>query len=244
MIVVPAEQLLQFTKHRPFPLPADQWFVYQQWKDTLFLHCPIEPDLVKPLLPAGLTLDTITGIAWVSVVVFTITDLRMRLMSVFPLLPAFHELNLRTYVQRDNIPGIYFLQIKASSERAVLVNRLMTKLRYQYAAIRKTPSFHYHMTADKGSNLLDIDFHAGPFLNDVPSLDRWLTERYCCYQDDGPALYRYHIHHPVWPLYSVQPNYHLLRYNFRDLHLTDQTVHIMHYSPLQSTLIWRRERVV
>src|SRR5687768_1736998 len=138
MIDIPASQLLQYTKHRPFPLPDKPWFIYQQWKDTLFLHSPIEPELVKPLLPAGIELDIMSGYAWVSVVVFSITESRMRLFSMVPLLPAFNELNLRTYVVRDKIPGIYFLQIKANSERAVFMNRMMTKLRYQYADIRKT----------------------------------------------------------------------------------------------------------
>jgi uncharacterized protein len=244
MIIIPAEKLLEFTKHRPFPLPEKKWFIYQQWKDNLFLHSPVEPKLVKPLLPAGLELDTISGYAWVSVVVFSITDLRTRFLPVLPLLPAFNELNLRTYVKYDNIPGIYFLQIKADSTKAVMLNRAMTKLPYQYADIRKTPSFHYHMNAEKEGNLLDIDFKAGSFFNEVPALDRWLTERYCCYQDDGAKLYRYNIHHPVWPLYRVDPNDHLMRFNFPNWKLTDESVHVMHYSPLQTSLIWRRERIV
>jgi uncharacterized protein len=243
MITIPAKKLLQFTKHRPFPLSKKPWFIYQQWKDVLFLHSPVEPELVKPLLPDGLKLDVISGYAWVSVVLFTITDLRIRVLPVLPLLPAFNEMNLRTYVVRDNIPGIHFMQIKASDQKAVLLNRMMTKLPYQYADIRKTPEFHYLMNAEIEHNLLDIDFNSGPFFHDVPNLDRWLTERYCSYQHDGKNLYRYHIHHPKWPLYYVQTNYNLLRYKLRDLYLTDQSVHLMHYSPLQSALIWPRERI-
>jgi uncharacterized protein YqjF (DUF2071 family) len=242
MIDIPASQLLQYTKHRPFPLPDKPWFIYQQWKDVLFLHSPVKPDVLRPLLPADLALDITSGYAWVSIVVFAITESRMRLFSMVPLLPAFNELNLRTYVVRDKIPGIYFLQIKANSERAVLMNRMMTKLRYRYADIRKTASLHYFMT-EKSNNILDIDFRPGPYFNEVPTLDRWLTERYCCYQDDGPAMYRYHIHHPVWPLYQVETNYQLLRFDLPDWQLTDQSIHLLHYSPLQSTLIWRRERI-
>jgi uncharacterized protein YqjF (DUF2071 family) len=243
MITIPTKKLLQSTKHRPFPLPDKPWFIYQEWKDVLFLHTPVEPDMVNPLLPNGLSLDLISGYAWISVVLFTVNDSRMRLMPVLPLLPAFNEMNLRTYVKRDHIPGIYFLQIKADSEKAVLVNRMMTKLPYQYAQILKTPAFHYFMTAENENNLLDIDFQSGPFYHDVPNLDRWLTERYCCYQDDDSNLYRYNIHHPKWLLYNVQTNYSLLRYHFQNLFLTDQSVHLMHYSPIQTALIWQRERI-
>lgn len=243
MITIPAKKLLGFTKHRPFPLPKKHYLIYQQWTDVLFLHCPVEPNLVKSLLPAGLDLDTISGYAWVSVVVFSITDLRTRFLPVVPLLPAFNELNLRTYVKRDNKPGIYFTQIKANSTQAVVLNKAITKLPYQYAEIRKAPSFHYHMNAEKEGNLLNIDFHPGSFYREVSPLDRWLTERYCCYQEDGPKLYRYDVHHPVWPLYHVDANFHLMRFNLPDRQLTDQSVHLMHYSPLQSALIWRREQV-
>jgi uncharacterized protein len=244
MIINPSEQLLQFTKHRPFPLPDKPWLIYQQWNDVLFLHSPVKPDVVKRMLPAGLELDTISGYAWLSVVVFTITNTRTHLLPFIPMLPTFNEFNLRTYVRCNNIPGIYFIHIKASSQSAVLMNRVMTKLRYQHANIRKTPPCHYFMTAEKGSNMLDIDFNPGRFFNAVPALDRWLTERYCCYQEDGARIYRYNIHHPAWPLYEVQTNYHMLRYNLPNLLLTDQSVHLLHYSPVQSALIWQKDRVV
>jgi uncharacterized protein YqjF (DUF2071 family) len=120
---------------------------------------------------------------------------------------------------------------------------MLTKLPYRYADIKRTDASHYFMAAESGSSMLDIDFHPGPFFYEVPALDRWLTERYCSYQHDGAGLYRYHIHHAVWPLYNVQINYNMLRYNFKDLHLTEESVHLMHYSPLHSALIWRRERV-
>jgi uncharacterized protein YqjF (DUF2071 family) len=181
MINTMPDQLLQFTKHRPFPLPNNNWFIYQQWKDVLFLHSPVKPDAVRPLIPDCLTLDLISGYAWVSVVAFAITDMRLRMLPVLLILPEFNELNLRTYVQHGRTPGIYFLQINASSERVVLMNRLMTKLRYQYADIKKETSYHYFMTAEKGNNVLDIDFSPGPFYNEVSTLDRWLTERYCSY---------------------------------------------------------------
>ena len=244
MLTIPAEKLLSFAKHRPFPLPEKPYLIYQQWKDVLFLHSPIEPKLVKPLLPAGLEPDMISGYAWISVVVFSITDLRKRFVPFIPLLPTFNELNLRTYVKQDNQPGVYFMQIKTDSISAAIINRALTKLPYQHTELHKGPSLRYYMNAEKESNLLDIDFQTGRFINMVPSLERWLTERYCCYQEDGTKLYRYHIHHPVWPLYSVDINYHLMRFNFTDWQLTDQSVHIMHYSPLQSALIWQRERIL
>jgi uncharacterized protein len=242
MINIIADQLLQFTSHRPFALPDKHWLIYQQWTDVLFLHSPVTPELVKPLLPRGLKLDTISGLTWVSMVLFAVSDMRMRLLPV-PLLPAFNELNLRTYVHYDNIPGIYFLQIKANSKSAVLLTNFITKLRYQYGDLQRFSSHHYGLTEESGSKMLDIDFLPGQYFDIVPTLDRWLTERYCCYQDDGEKLYRYDIHHPKWPLYQVQTNHHTLRYSFHDWKLTETSVHLMHFSPLQSALIWPRKRV-
>jgi len=238
-----ASKILEFTAHRPFPLPGKQWFIYQQWKDVVFLHTPVRPELVRPLIPPGLQLDTTSGYAWISVVLFEVADMRMRFMPVMPLVPEFNELNLRTYVQYDKIPGIYFTQIKANKKTAVTMTNLITKLRYQLADLKKLSQFHYSLTMEPGRNLVDIDFTPGPFFREVPALDRWLTERYCCYQDDGHKLYRYHIHHPMWPLYQVNAHQFTLRYSFPNWKLTEESVHLMHYSPVQSALIWRREQI-
>ena len=38
------------------------------WHDLLFAHWPVPADLVRPLIPPGLQIDTWDGSAWLGVV--------------------------------------------------------------------------------------------------------------------------------------------------------------------------------
>ena len=46
------------TSHRPWQLPNSRWVMFMRWHDLLFLHWPIRPELVRPLIPTTLELDT------------------------------------------------------------------------------------------------------------------------------------------------------------------------------------------
>ncbi len=47
-----------------------------RWHDLLFLHWPVVPDLIRPLIPQGLELDTFDGSAWIGVVPFRMSGVR------------------------------------------------------------------------------------------------------------------------------------------------------------------------
>jgi uncharacterized protein len=53
---------------RSWPLPNYPWMMRMTWSELLFAHWPVDPEVVNPLLPAGLTLDKYDGQAWVGVV--------------------------------------------------------------------------------------------------------------------------------------------------------------------------------
>ena len=85
------------------------------WRSLLFLHWPLPPDAVRPLLPAEMTLDTFDGSAWVGLVPFTMTGVKFRWLGSIPSMRRFHECNVRTYVHRDGEPGVWFFSLDAAS---------------------------------------------------------------------------------------------------------------------------------
>ena len=113
----------------------------QTWHDLLFAHWPLVPDDLRPTLPPGLRLDTYAGRAWVGVVPFRLSGLRLRGLPPVPWLSAFPELNVRTYVTAppDNKPGVYFYSLDAGNPLAVAAARRLA-LRYFAArmAVRRT----------------------------------------------------------------------------------------------------------
>jgi len=87
--------------------------MYQSWDKLLFMHWPMPAEALRPLIPDPLTIDTFEGIAWMGVTPFTMWGLRPVFPPSLPALSRSHELNVRTYVYLDGIPGVWFLSLDA-----------------------------------------------------------------------------------------------------------------------------------
>src|ERR1700690_3843835 len=94
--------------HRPWPAPSRLWIMKQEWHDLLFLHWPVPPEQIRPLIPGSLDLETHEGSAWVGIVPFRMAGVRLRGTPALPGLSAFPELNVRTYVRSGDKPGVWF----------------------------------------------------------------------------------------------------------------------------------------
>ncbi len=100
------------------------------WRDGLFVHWAVDPELVEPTLPDGLSVDTHEGNAYLGVVPFVMDDIRPRGV---PVGLSFPELNLRTYVEGPNGPGVYFYSLDADDPVGVTVARRLFALPYYRA---------------------------------------------------------------------------------------------------------------
>ena len=91
----------------------------QVWHDLLFAHWPVTPDELRSLVPAPLELDLYDGRAWVAVTPFHMSGVRIRGFPPMPGMSAFPELNVRTYVKFDGVPGVFFFSLDAGNRLAV-----------------------------------------------------------------------------------------------------------------------------
>ena len=204
--------LLDQTAHRPWPLPSKPWVMTMHWHDLLFLHWPVRPEIIRPLIPRGLELDTFDGAAWIGVIPFRMTGVRPRYLPRFAGL-AFAEMNVRTYVWTPGRSGVWFFSLDAASRLAVKTARASYGLPYYNARMEvqlEGESVHYHsIRVDKKSP--GAEFHAsykptGEVYRSAPgTLDRWLTDRYCLYAVDRRGRLGYaEIHHLPWPLQPAE----------------------------------------
>ncbi|HXM36562.1 MAG TPA: DUF2071 domain-containing protein [Pyrinomonadaceae bacterium] len=191
--------------------PEGQPLMHQSWGKLLFMHWRIDNAQLRPLIPAELEIDAFDGSAWIAVVPFTIWDTRA-LPPYIPTLPglsAMHELNVRTYVVRDRVPGVWFFSLDCNSRAAVLGARSFFHLPYYNADIelkqeadaidysllrRGEPAAKFHGRWTIGEAL------PVSRLSQPDSLEFFLTERYCLYSVHAGKLYRGRIHHQPWPL--------------------------------------------
>lgn len=69
------------------------------------------PEIISGLLPSDLLLDTSEGNAWVSLAAFDVDKMRVHYLPPFPYISNFKEINVRTYVTHNGVPGIYMFSI-------------------------------------------------------------------------------------------------------------------------------------
>ena len=117
--------------------PAGPWVMAQRWHDLLFAHWRCAAGDLRPLIPAPLEIETFDGSAWIGVIPFYMSGVRMRGMPPIPTAHAFLELNVRTYVTLDGRPGVWFFSLDAASSLAVIGARLGIRLPYFRAAMRR-----------------------------------------------------------------------------------------------------------
>lgn len=235
-----ASSLLKINAHRPFPLPQRTWKYYQEWDDTIFLHYRVPQELVWELLPQGLSLDIHRGEAWVSVVAFSVKNMCLKFLPPLPYISDFHEINLRTYVVKDGIPGIYFITIEASKTISVFLAKNFVGLKYIKGKIKKKHN-RYSLRRSKEGNYLNIKYCSLQSVKEKNELEKWLTERYCAYEMINKKLYRFNIHHKAWPLKVMKLRKLKLLFQKNEL-VIDAQPDLQHYSPHQKVLLWGRER--
>ncbi len=243
--------VLKTIEHRESPLPRGPWVMTQIWHELLFAHWPLAPQLLRPLIPAVLPIDTFEGEAWVGVVPFRMSNVRPRGLPAVGALSRFPELNVRTYVKTGNMPGVYFFSLDAGNPIAVAIARAIYHLPYFNAIMRcqreETTIHYYSHRTHRGASQADFVANYRPIAPVTyaarGSLAHWLTERYSLYTVVGNRLYCGEIHHGPWPLQAAELEIERdTMARSHNISLPDTTP-LLHYSEQQEVLIWPLHRV-
>jgi uncharacterized protein YqjF (DUF2071 family) len=232
------------TQHRSWPVPKRPWVMGQTWDDLLFSHYRVPAATLRTLVPEGLEVQEHSGSGWLGVTPFVIAGLRARGLLPLPYASSFRELNVRTYVTRDEKPGIWFFSLDASSRLAVEAARRLYRLPYFHAEIsmrRRGDEILYDCSRDDGKAFSATYAADGDVFNAEPgTLEHFLTERYCLYAEHEGELYRAEIHHRRWPLQRAQAQIELNTMPPFKLEPIEQP--FFYYSKRQDVVIWPLER--
>jgi uncharacterized protein len=212
----------------------------QTWDDLLFAHYRVEANQLRGLVSDQVEVEEHSGSAWLGVTPFAVVGLRARGLPAFPFVSSFLELNVRTYVTRDDRPGIWFFSLDASSRLAVEAARRIYRLPYYPASIsltRQGESVSYECNRHSGKAFSGSYRPDGDVLHaEEGTLEHFLTERYCLYTEDRGSLYRAEIHHRPWPLQPAEAQIDLNTMPPSVIRLEDEPV--LHYSARQDVVIW------
>lgn len=209
---------------------------------------------VRPLIPAGLKIQEFDGSAWIGAVPFRMSGVMYRPLPDLPWISAFPELNLRTYVECDGKPGVWFFSLDATNPLAVWAARRFFHLPYFQAAIDikavdgtdSSRGFSYSSVRREGAVTFRARYRptSDVFTATAGSLESFLTERYCLYaQAPTGQLLRSEVHHPQWSLQHAEADI-----DHNDLHLPlgltlQGPPQTLHFSKQLDVIIWSPEEV-
>lgn len=237
------------TDHRPWPLPTESWSWRQTWCDLLFAHWRVPAPVLRPHVPPGLTLQEFDGSAWLGVVPFRMEGVTLRNVPPVPFLSAFPELNVRTYVDRDGRPGVWFFSLDTTNPFAVRAARALFHLPYFGASMRVAadgPGFRYRSRRDERPPAqLDMTYEpAGAVFEAEPgTLDHFLTERYCLYAASSGGLFITEIHHVPWPLQPARAQIERNTMGSQVGLALDTPPLTLHFARRQEVVIWNPKRL-
>jgi uncharacterized protein len=178
------------------------------WERALFLHYEVEATVLQRELP--FELDLWNGKAFVSLVAFTMRDMRLRVggrVGAWLCKPvATHSfLNVRTYVRHRGEAGICFLSEWLSSWLSVQLGPRLYGLPYRYAKIRYDHVHEQKQLSGKVESLNGGQFVYEARMDgdrfkpcEAGSLDEFLVERYTAFNCGGRRRLFFRIWHPPW----------------------------------------------
>ncbi len=201
-------------------LPPRRWPVMRQkWRELLFVHWPVPPGVLRPLVPPKLELDLFEGQAYVGLVPFTMKGVRPVGLPPVHGLSSFHETNIRTYVHHDGRdPGVWFFSLDAANSIAVALARRFFHLPYFHARMfleREAPAEDDapRPILYAGIRLRPDPRPASYLIRAVPqeavraaepgSLEHFLIERYLLYTLVDDRVYVGQVHHRPYPVRSA-----------------------------------------
>ena len=193
------------------------WVMRMRWVDLLFAHWPLDPEVLRPHVPVDLAIDTFDGRAWLGIVPFGMEDVAPRGIPRAPVLSAFPEVNVRTYVRHGDLAGVWFLSLDAASRLTVEGARAAFHLPYYRAAMSieregDTVRYRSRRTDHRGATAeLDVQYRPiGPVELGAPgSLEAWLTDRWRLFAIDAVGrVERTEIRHARWPLQPAEATFY------------------------------------
>ena len=195
------------------PDPVRRAVMKQKWLDLAYLHYDYEPDVVQGLLPAGLEVDRFDDRAWVGLIPFSMRDIGVPGLPAVPYLGSFPEINVRTYVRRNGVPGVWFFSLDVNRLLPALVARAAYRLPYCWGrASHRVLDGESHTTVERRwpsatrGAFTRIDLEVGEAISQPTAFDVWSSARWGLYSRGWgrDSLWYAAVDHPTWSLRGVR----------------------------------------
>jgi len=182
----------------------------QGWYDLVYVHFEYPADVVQQLLPSGLEVDTYNDKAWVGLIPFSMRGIGLPRLPAIPYFGSFPEVNVRTYVTRNGVPGVWFFSLDINRMAPTFIARTTYQLPYCFGAVSHmregddvytTVKRRWPRHSDAKTPRTALHIRIGDHIDTPTDFDVFVSARWGLYSHAGRQTLRYApVDHPTWPL--------------------------------------------
>jgi uncharacterized protein YqjF (DUF2071 family) len=189
-------------------------FLSAQWLRLIMANYVVDPNILKPFLPAKTELDTWNGRTYVSLVGFLFHNTRVMRISV-PFHTSFPEVNLRFYVrykENDQFKrGVVFIKEIVPKQAITFIANSLFKERYVTLPMKNFVNIAadeqhigYHWKFNNRWNGIEVKTGLKKFPLQPGSEAEFITEHFWGYSTLNEHLTgEYQVSHPSWDVFPV-----------------------------------------
>ena len=189
-------------------------FLKAKWENIIMANYQIEPKLLLPFLPKGVSLDLYQGKAYVSLVGFMFKNTKLFNVPI-PFFGSFEEINLRFYVVRkegDELKrGVVFINETIPYRLVAWIANKLYKEHYtvvptKHQLIKTSESNHiqFEWLLQKKWNSIAVDFDSKTESMKTDSLEKFIYEHYYGYTKiNEHQTEEYQLRHPSWKTHKI-----------------------------------------
>lgn len=189
-------------------------FLKAKWENIIMANYEIDPKLLIPYLPNGVSLDLFNGKAYVSLVGFMFKNTKLFNVPI-PFFGSFEEINLRFYVIRKegNIfkRGVVFINETIPYQLVAWVaNKLYNEhytvvpTKHELSGNNKTKQIKFEWLLQKKWNTIAVEYESKTESMKTGSLEKFIYEHYYGFTKiNDIKTEEYQLRHPSWKIHKV-----------------------------------------
>ena len=189
-------------------------FLKANWEHIIMANYEINPEILVPFLPKGVTLDLFEGKAYVSLVGFMFKKTKLFNMPI-PWLGTFEEINLRFYVKRNEGAsikrGVVFINETIPYKLvAWMANKLykehytVVPTKHNFNKTEQNQQLKFEWLLNKKWNSILVETETQSKAMEPNSFEEFIYEHYYGYTKvNESATEEYRLQHPSWAVYKV-----------------------------------------
>ena len=189
-------------------------FLTAEWRNLIMANYIIDPDVLKPFLPAKTELDFYQGHTYVSLVGFLFANTRVKGVKI-PFHVNFEEVNLRFYVKHLDRGvwkrGVVFISEIVPKPAITIIANTIYKEHYIYRPMKhavqqsdNTMQVVYYWKNKGKWNNIRVTASSGLVPLAEGSVEEFIAEHYWGYSAHKKRTVEYGVHHPQWEMYPLK----------------------------------------